>query len=298
MTDREFLGRWRNQKAEARYRAIEDELWARHKRQPQTIDVEGAYGTTRAYHWPGPGDPIVFLHGIGMTSLIWADYADVLADRDVWSIDILGDVGRSVQRVAYREPDDLGVALEDALAMMELRHCHLVGHSLGGWLALNLAVRRPQRLSSLLLLDPVGIGALHMLRFAMSGVPVLLGGFAPNPLRRWIASRFRMPLVNDKQTIRLTLRGQINHPPRIPRLMPFSDDELQSVMVPATVLAGEKTEPFDPDELVHRASELIRHAHVALVPDAGHAFPADHVDLVLGHLRRATLMPNVEVRWN
>ncbi len=263
---------------------MEDELWAEYPRRPQAFDVETRLGTTRGYRWPGAGEPIVFLHGIGGTSLVWASYAEALEGREVWSIDILGDAGRSVQRVPYAAPDDLGESLDDALAALGINRAHLVGHSLGGWLALNLATRRPSRVASAVLLDPVGIGDLHILRFMCWGVPVLLGAFAPAPVRRSMARRFRMPLLDEKRAIRLALYGQLNHPPRIPRLLPFSDDELRSITIPTAVLVGEKTEVFDAHELINRARTLIPHADVTLVPNAGHAFPLDHIDLVLSYL--------------
>ncbi len=281
MTTKQYQSRWRSPKAEYRFRAMEDELWAEYPRRRQAVDVETGLGTTRAYRWPGAGEPIVFLHGMGGTSLIWAPYAEALEGRDVWSIDILGDAGRSVQRLAYTAPDNLGESLDEALAALGINRAHLVGHSLGGWLALNLATRRPSRVASAVLLDPVGIGELHLLGFMLWGVPVLLGALAPAPMRQWMARRFRMPLLADKRAIRLALYGQINHPLRIPRLPPFTDDELRSITVPIAVLVGDKTEPFDANELINRAKTLIPHANVKLVPNAGHAFPLDHIDLVL-----------------
>lgn len=279
-----YLSRWRSPQAEQRFRAMEDQLWAAYPRRPQALDVDTGRGTTRAYRWAGAGEPIVFLHGMGNTSLIWAPYAEALAGRDVWSIDILGDAGRSVQRLPYGGPDDLGESLDEALAALAISGAHVVGHSLGGWLALNLATRRPSRVASVLLLDPVGIGELHLLGFMLWGVPVLAGSLAPAAVRRWMAKRLRMPLLDDKRAIRLALYGQINHPLRIPRLLPFTDDELRAITIPVTVLVGGKTEPFDANEVFNRAKALIPHAIVELVPDAGHAFPLDHVDLVLSHL--------------
>jgi pimeloyl-ACP methyl ester carboxylesterase len=279
-----YRSRWRNPAAEARFRAMEDELWAEYPRRPEPVDVETERGTTRAYRWAGTGDPIVFLHGIGGTSLLWAGYAEHLPGREVWSIDILGDAGRSVQRRPYTEPDDLGAELDQALAALGIRRAHLVGHSLGGWLALNLAVRRPARVASAVLLDPVGIGRLHLLGFVLWGFPVLLGAFAPGPVRRRMARHFRMALLNDKRAIRLALFGQVNHPPRIPKLLPFDDEELRSIGVSVVVLVGERTEPFDVDEVVGRAATSIPNVRVAVVPGAGHAFPVDHVDLVLSYV--------------
>jgi pimeloyl-ACP methyl ester carboxylesterase len=286
MKSKGYISKWRSPKAEARFRALEDELWAEYPRRPEPLDVDTPRGTTRAYHWAGDGEPILFLHGIGGTSLLWAEYAERLVDHDVWSIDIVGDAGRSRQRAPYQEPDDLGDELDHALAALALEHAILVGHSLGGWLTLNLLVRRPARVGSAVLLDPVGISPLHMLGFMLWGIPVLLGAKAPERLRLRMAKRFRMPLLEDKRAIGLALAGQFNHPPRIPRLLPFNDDELTSISAPVAVLVGEHTEPFDADELVDRAEQLMSTATVATVPEAGHAFPVDHVDLVTSYIER------------
>src|SRR5438874_2325367 len=130
MKEREYLGRWRNAKAEHRFRAVEDELWReRFAQPPRALDVETNAGTTRVYHWPGVGVPIVLLHGMGGTSLMWAEFVDDLEGQSIYAIDTMGDAGRSVHRVAFRGVVDVARWLDETLAGLELNEAHLVGNS-------------------------------------------------------------------------------------------------------------------------------------------------------------------------
>ena len=62
MKRREHLGRWRSPASEARFRALEDELWREAFPQaPEALDVETEAGTTRVYRWPGDGRPVVLM---------------------------------------------------------------------------------------------------------------------------------------------------------------------------------------------------------------------------------------------
>src|SRR4051794_13612703 len=102
MKPREHLGRWRSEKAEARFRAVEDELWrGAVPGPPAALAIHTTAGPTRVYHWAGAGDPLVLLHGMGGTSIMWHGFVDDLRGRDVYAVDTMGDAGRSVHRVAF-----------------------------------------------------------------------------------------------------------------------------------------------------------------------------------------------------
>jgi len=279
MKPKVYLARWRSAKAERRFRAMEDELWKdRGGRPPEALDVETSFGPTRAYRWKGEGAPLVFLHGISGTGLIWARYADALARRDVYALDIMGDVGRSQQRVPFQTSADLAVWTDEALAALGIEHAHLVGLSLGGFVALDTAVHRPARLASLVLFDPVGIVPIKMLKFFLWGLPILFGSLMPLRIRRWIGVRLRMPLLEDRRIMRMALHGNLHHPPRFPPFVPFTDDELRSIPVPVVLIVGEKTEMLDSRRSVERARSLIPAIETHVVADAGHALTVSHVD--------------------
>src|SRR4051794_38303290 len=197
MKDAGSLGRWRGTRGVRRCRDLEDALWADHP--AEAIDVPTRFGPTRAYHWPGCGVPLVLLHGGVCTSVVWQPFAAARGDRDVYALDLMGDVGRTEQRAPLRDADDLASWLDDALAGLDLDRVHLVGHSLGGMVALNTAIRRPERLASLVVFDPGGVVKIDLPAFLAWGLPVMLGSFLPPRMRRWIARRKRHPLAEDKR---------------------------------------------------------------------------------------------------
>ena len=128
-------------KARQRFVEMEDELWQEHwPRPPEALDLTSFAGTTRVYRWPGDGEPVVFLHGMGATGpLLVAATSSAFAGRDVYAIDTIGDVGRSEQREVIADAAGLATWLDETLAGAGLDRAHLAGTSYGGFLALNLA---------------------------------------------------------------------------------------------------------------------------------------------------------------
>src|SRR4029450_6874332 len=117
-----------------------------HPPPPARRPVATEAGPTVVYHWPGTGVPVVLLHGMGATSLMWAGCITAMAGREAYAVDTPGDVGRSTQRVAYRGAAPRADWLAEPLARLDGGPAPLVGASYGGWLALNQAVRAPARL--------------------------------------------------------------------------------------------------------------------------------------------------------
>ena len=213
-----------------------------------------------------------------MTSVCWAPFAEKLSRRDAYAIDIMGDVGRSEPVAWISCAADFAVWLDETLAGLGVERAHLVGHSLGGFVAQGTAAYRPDRVSSLVLLDPAGIAPINMLRFMAWGFPVLIGSLAPTRVRGWLGRRLRNPLLENKRASCLLLLGMVGHAPGFPLLKPLSDDELRAVSVPVAVLIAAESEPFDPNLLATRAEALLPQVTIERLPDAGHALIVSHFD--------------------
>src|SRR5262249_3546334 len=104
----------------------------------------------------GRGEPVVFLHGAGGLPP-WNAFFDKLAARyDVLVPEHPGfstpDNAKAIRGVA-----DLAMYYLDFLDGLDAGPVHLVGQSLGGWVAAELAVRNCSRVKSLSLLAPAGV---------------------------------------------------------------------------------------------------------------------------------------------
>jgi pimeloyl-ACP methyl ester carboxylesterase len=285
MKAREHLGRWANSEAERRFRSMEDELWREaFPEPPQSMDLPTCVGLTHAYAWPGTGTPFVFLHGAGGTALEWFDYVQALDGRSAYAVDTIGDVGRSVQEEPLRDAEHLAQWLDDTLAGLEVARAHLVGSSYGGWLALNQAMQRPERVASITLLDPAGVVPPAMARFFFWGGCVMFGSLGPGAVRRKVAQWTRMPLVEDKRIMRMVFYGQIKHPFRLPPPGPVTDDQLRAIDAATLALLGEKSELFRSARVAERLRRCIKSADVEIVKGAGHALPVSHPALVCARL--------------
>jgi pimeloyl-ACP methyl ester carboxylesterase len=278
------IAEWRTEAARDRFIEMEDELWLeRWPDPPAALDVDSYAGTTRVYRWPGTGEPIVFLHGMGGTGLTWSAYVERLAGREMYAIDTIGDVGHSRQRMVIEDAAGLARWLDETLTGAGIERAHLVGTSYGGYLALNLGVRVPERVASLTLIDSGGLAPVRLGRFLLWGLPMLLGAVAPAPIRRRLARR--RPMLEDSRIMRMALHAQMNHPFKLPGPAPVTDDELRSVTAPTVVIVAERSAPFASRVQVERAG-LIPNADIDVIRGASHEVSWTHVDRCVARMER------------
>lgn len=106
----------------------------------------------------GEGPPALLLHGFGSDHFLWlANQQAVAKVATAAALDLPGH-GESSMDVG----DGTIAALADRVAALldrkDMRKAHLIGHSLGGGVALVLAERRPDLVASLVLIAPAGLG--------------------------------------------------------------------------------------------------------------------------------------------
>ncbi|MFC6149297.1 MULTISPECIES: alpha/beta fold hydrolase [Mumia] len=116
------------------------------------------HGHRRAYRMLGSGPAVLLLHGLGCDSTTWLGVARQLAERfTVVAPDFLGHGESDKPRADY----SLGAyanAMRDLLTYLEIERVTVVGHSLGGGVAMQFAYQYPERTERICLVAPGGLG--------------------------------------------------------------------------------------------------------------------------------------------
>lgn len=131
----------------------------RRKRERVLLDDGREVGLIR---WPGEGTPMVLIHGLFDTAEGYEDLCRV-TNRPCISFDVPG-FGCS-DRPHQARIEAYGAELAGAIEKLDLERFVLVGHSLGGAIASQIAAAMPGRVRSLVLLAPAGYGRLPLAEF-------------------------------------------------------------------------------------------------------------------------------------
>ena len=104
------------------------------------------------------GETVVFIHGFGADLLTWYFCLVPLAAKyRLVALDLPGH-GRSMADVGAADLIFMTGWLDEAFDVLNIDAAHLVGHSMGGKIALGFAVSHAQRVKSLSLISPAGLG--------------------------------------------------------------------------------------------------------------------------------------------
>ena len=217
----------------------------------------------------GSGDSLLFLHGAGGIRG-WAPYLNALAEKyDVLAPSHPG-FGESDNPDWLDNISDLAYFYLDVIDQLDLRDIHLVGNSLGGWLACEIAVRNSSRLKSLTLVSAAGL--------RVKGVP--MGDiFMMNDEER-AHSTFHDPalaeqrlganLSEEEKDIALQnffTTGKLSWNPRFhnPDLIKW----LHRITVPTMILWGQNDQIFPP-EYGEAYQAAIPGSELRIIPECGH----------------------------
>lgn len=218
----------------------------------------------------GQGLPLVLIHGYGTSGHIWQYVLPYLAQHHrVYSVDLPGH-GRSSHQGDW-ELRAMAPLLIRWLEELHLKEVVVVGHSMGGAIAIHLAATAPERVKRLVLVDAAGLPL-------QKGLPAMALRAIRSTFQKG-NGRYPAALVRDALRPRLRLLWQGAH--EILR----SDflAELATIQTPTLIIWGEH-DALLPLTLGHALQEALPHARFITLP-CGHrpmlAYPTQFSELVL-----------------
>lgn len=252
-------------------------------------------GTRIRYVEEGTGPDVLLLHGLGASIYTWRDVIGPVAAAGfhVVAFDNRGFGGSAKPATGYRV-GDLATLTVHLLDSLHLDDVVLVGHSMGGEIAALTALRAPQKVRGLVLVDAAGLGTHLPLLTRLARAPLvgsIIAGFrSRRGVRAAVRSSFANPtLVTESEVDQYyapvadpdfghTLSG-------VARQFDFGalEGRLDSIGVPTLVIWGSRDRWIPVDIGQRMALDLPRAAFV-LVPGVGHDVPDEAPAELTKHL--------------
>ena len=271
------------------------------------LDVETVtlHGHERAYLKTGSGPAILLVHGIGSRLDTWLPLVPALAKHfTVIAPDLLGH-GRSSKPRADYSIGGYANGLRDLLTYLGVDKVSVVGHSLGGGIAMQFAYQFPQRTERLVLIGSGGLGPEVnpvIPLCTMPGASTALSIVTATPIRTVgvglmrVLKRTGLPMTADLDQLAIVYndlatseaRSAFRHVIRAiidwrGQIVTMKDRAYLTEFIPTLVLWGED-DTVIPVKHAQVAREVLSHARVEVIPNAGHFPQADAPQVVAAEL--------------
>lgn len=146
-----------------------------------TLDFRTIHGYRRAFRIAGSGPALLLIHGVGDNSTTWSTVHSMLAQRfTVIAPDLLGHGQSDKPRADYSVPAYAN-GMRDLLSVLDIERVTVVGHSLGGGVAMQFAYQFPHLVDRLILVGAGGVTKDVNIALRVASLP--MGGEALALLR-------------------------------------------------------------------------------------------------------------------
>jgi len=244
--------------------------------------------------------PLIFLHGWGCSAYAWRHLTGPAAAAG-WrtiSIDLRGhglsDRPADADKYCRDAMVDHLAATLDVLGVVS---APIVAHSMGGSVAVSLAMRSPDRVPRLALFGPVGFGLVNRAAWSQLLPPSLTGALLPSRIPRWAVrfalkhSRGEKGLSDEREVDEYWAPTQFPEFLNAMRLLlhgfswaPWTPTELAGITQPLMLVFGDRDPVVKPQSVAPTLVRCLPGAQMHVAYGAGHVVPEERPDWALGLL--------------
>ncbi len=222
------------------------------------------------YTVKGEGDPIVFIHGFGLDSRIWEKQVEELSKTNkVTTYDLRGFGKSSLPNGKYSHSEDLNKLLKE----LNIQKATIVGHSFGGEVAVEYALKYPNEVNSLVLISPSLRGVKGdtseweaLVELGKTGdIEALRKRILENPTFKDIKDGSK-----ERELVKEIVNGYsgFHFMNRDPREIIEGNQEIKNISCPVEVVIGERDEEVQKEVAKKYKDEIGIEARV--IPNCGH----------------------------
>ncbi|PKL68549.1 MAG: hypothetical protein CVV28_00045 [Methanobacteriales archaeon HGW-Methanobacteriales-1] len=266
---------WQNEYLTAYLKVMK--LW---KVEHQSYEVETSFGTTHMnICGPENAPTLILLHAASVGSSEWyANVASWCKDFRILAIDTIGDCGWSKATKKMEKREDYNEWLLEIMDNFDLDKASFIGHSYGGWLAMNMAIFNPDKVDKLVLLAPAA--SIQSFKFLIKlglKMPKLPVNISAEKILKMMAAGDFQPKAEF-----IDLMDVVNRNCRPEMVFPtvYSDNELKSITNPTLLLLGDQESIYSPLKAVKRARKFIPNIKSDIILHAGHLLNMEQAEKV------------------
>lgn len=244
--------------------------------------------------------PVLLLHGWGCSAFAWRYLATPLAEAG-WraiAIDLRGHgLSDHPNDPAKYSRDAMVDHLRSVMDVLGIARAPIVAHSMGGSVAMGLALASPERVARLALFGPVGFGIVDRAAWSQLLPPSLTGALLPSRIPRWAVkfalrhSRGEAGISDEQEVDEYWAPTQFPSFLNAMRLLlhgfswsPWTPTELASVNQPVLLMFGDKDPVVRPQSVVPTLARCMHSAQLQVAQGAGHVVPEERPAWALAHL--------------
>ncbi|WP_241843198.1 alpha/beta fold hydrolase [Agromyces albus] len=223
----------------------------------------------------------MLLPGRASGSPMWADNIPELQQlRTVYTLDLLGEPGASIQDRPIENDAEQAQWLHEAIAELPDREVNLLGVSIGGWTAMNLAIHQPEKVTSVTLLDPAVTFADIAPEAVVRSIPASVAWFPKSwrdDFNSWTAGGAP---VDDSPIAAMIESGMQHYALKLPAPARFAESAVADVRMPVLVIMAGKSVMHDSAAAAEFADRTLHDGTVLVYEDASHAINGEYPERI------------------
>jgi len=232
------------------------------------------------YYTAGQGEPLVVIHGGGGDARTWSHNIEALSEKyTVYAPDLPGYGASQPLDGDYFIPE-LARFVDSFSDSLGLERFHLVGHSLGGGVALNYALEFPHKIRKLVLVSSLCLGREIALWVRLLSVPALirsLGALTVAVLKsvKWLVKMFmeQVEYIMPLSPASMIIGGSVT---TIKEQTLVLANRLSEIMMPTLLVWGAK-DPIVPVRHAYAAAQVIPDCQLKVFENRGHNVHRDEL---------------------